>query len=149
MRRVERTMDACFLSIWQDIFLDVLTEIDCTFAHFCMPNNLQKPIMFKYFVLLWRRFPQHDISITLLIDDSNYKAVLNPYTKCISPHAFRSVDFLKEPIYLTNAILPWLTKWNYITTVVRLTQENQMLNPFDHNTIPMIEKLIRNKEANS
>lgn len=128
--------------------MDVLTQVECTFAIFLMPNNPNKPVMFKDLNVIWRRYPQHNASTTLLIDDSHYKVAINPYATCICPQTFRPADFSQNPMCLTNVVLPWLTEWNYIPYAVKFTRENPMLNPYDHSTIPVLEQVIRDKEGN-
>ncbi|XP_039008073.1 uncharacterized protein LOC120136019 [Hibiscus syriacus] len=68
----------------------------CTATRFKTPGNRYKPLVFKELRKIWRKtdpdlpweMGYYDESNTLLIDDSPYKALLNPPHTAIFPHPF-------------------------------------------------------------
>ncbi|KAH1080641.1 hypothetical protein J1N35_020402 [Gossypium stocksii] len=69
----------------------------CTTTRFKTPGHRYKPLVFKELRKLWRKSDPnlpwekgyYNESNTLLIDDSPYKALLNPLDTAIFPHPFK------------------------------------------------------------
>ncbi|GMI98126.1 hypothetical protein HRI_003481900 [Hibiscus trionum] len=69
----------------------------CTATRFKTPENRYKPLVFKELRKIWRKsnpdlpweMGYYNESNTLLIDDSPYKALLNPPHTAIFPHPFK------------------------------------------------------------
>ncbi|KAE8706249.1 Detected protein of confused Function [Hibiscus syriacus] len=70
---------------------------DCTATRFDTPGHKNKPLVFKDLRKLWRKHDPdlpwekgyYNESNTLLIDDSPYKALLNPPHTAVFPHSFK------------------------------------------------------------
>nr|XP_024358689.1 ubiquitin-like domain-containing CTD phosphatase 1 [Physcomitrium patens]PNR31643.1 hypothetical protein PHYPA_025764 [Physcomitrium patens] len=87
----------------------VMHQGDCTATGFKNPTNRRQPLFLKELAKVWSRFPDGEFNETntLLIDDTPYKALLNPPHTAIflKPYTYNEQDnFLAEGLvgYLTH-----------------------------------------------
>ncbi|KAB2055893.1 hypothetical protein ES319_A11G068400v1 [Gossypium barbadense] len=94
-RTLERVVDFLMGDMKQKL-LFCWDSSHCTTTQFKAPGHRYKPLVFKELRKLWRKSDPnlpwekgyYNESNTLLIDDSPYKALLNPLDTAIFPHPF-------------------------------------------------------------
>ncbi|KAA3475525.1 putative C-terminal domain small phosphatase [Gossypium australe] len=95
-RNLERVVDFLMGDMKQKL-LFCWDSSHCTTTQFKSPGHRYKPLVFKELRKLWRKSDPnlpwekgyYNESNTLLIDDSPYKALLNPLDTAIFPHPFK------------------------------------------------------------
>ena len=91
----------------------------------------RKPIFLKCLEDVWCYEPEFTEENTLLVDDTRYKTMLNPWHCCICPTTFDLEDAGQDPYFLTGNLLPWLLKWRASPTPRQYVNRNIMYNSKD------------------
>ena len=67
----------------------------------------------------------------MLVDDTRYKSMLNPWHTCICPPSFDPKDEEDDPIYLTNTLMPLLAQWEVSAYPAKYAMQNMIWNNKD------------------
>ncbi|MBA0858822.1 hypothetical protein Goshw_000748 [Gossypium schwendimanii] len=105
----------------------------CTTTRFKTPGHRYKPLVFKELRKLWRKSDPnlpwekgyYNESNTLLIDDSPYKALLNPLDTAIFPHPFK-FDMDDDSLGVGGELRVYLERFALAENVQKFLE----LNPF-------------------
>ena len=91
----------------------------------------RKPIFLKCLEVLWRAHPTLNANNTLLIHDTRYKSICNPWHCCICPGTFDPEDNDQDPYFLTNTLFHWLVNYSIANNPKEYVIENMMYNAKD------------------
>mmetsp|Transcript_12173 Transcript_12173/g.38929 ORF Transcript_12173/g.38929 Transcript_12173/m.38929 type:complete len:152 (+) Transcript_12173:699-1154(+) len=72
--------------------------------------NEPKPLFIKNLAEVWKVCPDHDQYSTLLVDDSLYKAVLNPPNTAIHPKEWQGTDTSDKALFPGGAMRDYLER---------------------------------------
>ena len=138
-QNLDDAMQVCFPTLNHNIFIDMIGQDRCTQPSFklCDVDGVpagrdnSKPIFCKRLSNLWETYPNFNSDNTLLVDDTRYKSMLNPWHTCISPPSFEPEDKEADPFFLTNILMPWLMQWEASKNPAKYAEENMIKNHKD------------------
>ena len=107
-------INACWPGLNQDFFIDVISQDRCRKNYFSLADvpgtasgrDSSKPLFLKCLVDFWQYFSEFNGSNTLLVDDTRYKSMRNPWHCCICPPSFDPEDDDQDPNYLDCHFTP-------------------------------------------
>lgn len=138
-RNLNAARMTCFPALNTETFKDFITQDRCREAS-CTLSDVngvpsgsenRKPIFLKFLEDEWHYEPEFTEENTLLVDDTRYKTMPNPWNGCICPTTFDPEDADQDPYFLTLNLLPWLLKCRASPTPRQYVNCNMMYNSKD------------------
>lgn len=140
LKNLNAGLMSCFPTV-RELFRAVLAQDRCRTAGFTLSDvngvlvdreSGRKPIFLKCLEDIWcNELVEFTEENTLLVDDTRYKSMLNPYHCCICPPSFDPEDAEQAPMFLLETLLPWLMRWRVSKTPRDFVHLNMMFNDKD------------------
>lgn len=138
-KNLNAAIEACWPELNRAFFLDILSQETCRKADFCLADmprssagrDTSKPIFLKCLMDFWLHHSKFNAKNTMLVDDTRYKSMLNPWECCTCPPSFDPEEDDQDPHFLTTTLLPWLTRWRMSENRALYAAQHMLFNPMD------------------
>lgn len=142
------SITTCWPGLERVFFYRIMSQEGCQQASFTMADvskvavskDSGKPIFLKCLSDFWAVTKgQYHANNTLLVDDSRYKSMQNPWHYCICPTSFDPEDPDQDPNYMMSTLLPWLLRWNAAKDYPKYATKSMIFNSNDNVSSHVIE----------